>query len=80
MTAVHAPEIKNVKKNYPIGILITGIILVVISVIGALIITLLVPASNLNMLGGVMQGFEANIWWRNNNYNYCTNDYLRSNW
>ncbi len=59
MTAVHAGDIKNVKRNYPIGILVTGIVLVVLSVVGSLIIALVVPASQLNMLGGVMQGFEA---------------------
>ena len=59
MTAVHAGDIKNVKKNYPIGVLIVGIVLILLSVAGALVVSLTVPASSLNMLGGVMQGFEA---------------------
>ncbi len=59
MTSVHAKEIKNVRRNYPLGLLVAGIVLTVASVIGALIISLLVPAGNLNLLSGIMQGFEV---------------------
>lgn len=59
MTAVHAKEIKNVQVNYPLGLLIVGVILAISCVICALIIGLLVPASQVNILAGVMQGFEV---------------------
>ncbi|WP_042704308.1 amino acid permease [Methanobrevibacter arboriphilus] len=59
MTAVHSKEIKKVQVNYPLGLLIAGIVLAIMSVIGALIIGLLVSPSNLNLLAGIMQGFEV---------------------
>lgn len=59
MTSAHAGDIKNVKRNYPLGLLIAGIVLVVISILGALAVGFLVPTSGLNLLAGIMQGFEA---------------------
>jgi amino acid transporter len=58
MTAVHSQEIKNVGKNYPLGLLIMGVILVAISIIGSLLVMLLVPAGATNLLSGIMQAFE----------------------
>ena len=57
MTATHAQEIKNVQKNYPLGILIVGVIMAVVSIIGALIVAMLVPLGTLNLLAGIMQSF-----------------------
>ncbi|MDO5849562.1 MAG: amino acid permease [Methanobrevibacter sp.] len=59
MTAAHAGDIKNVGRNYPLGLLIAGIVLVVVSILGALAVGFLVPTSGLNLLAGIMQGFEA---------------------
>lgn len=59
MTAAHANEIKDVQKNYPLGILIVGIVTTIIGVIGALIVAMLVPVGNLNLLAGIMQTFQV---------------------
>lgn len=58
MTAVHSQEIKNVRRNYPLSLLIMGIVLVAISIIGSLIVMLMVPAGVTNLLSGIMQAFE----------------------
>lgn len=57
MTATHAREIKNVTRNYPLGILVVGLIIAGISIIGSLIVAMLVPVGNLNLLAGIMQTF-----------------------
>ncbi len=59
MTASHARDIDNVKKNYPLGIFTVGLVITAVSIIGALIIALLVPANSINLLAGVMQTFEV---------------------
>ncbi|VVB58638.1 Amino acid permease [Candidatus Anstonella stagnisolia] len=59
MTATHANEIKDVQKNYPLGILIVGILTTIVGVIGALIVAMLVPAAHLNLLAGIMQTFQV---------------------
>ncbi|MCX6699772.1 MAG: amino acid permease [Methanomicrobiales archaeon] len=59
MTATHAKEIKDVQKNYPLGILVVGVIMAVVSIIGAIIVAMLVPLGNLNLLAGIMQSFSV---------------------
>jgi len=59
MTAAHAGEVSNVRKNYPIAILIVGVVMALVSIVGSLIVGLLVPAENLNLLTGIMQAFEV---------------------
>ncbi|MDD5648132.1 MAG: amino acid permease [Dehalococcoidia bacterium] len=59
MTAAHAGEISNVKKNYPLAILIAGVVMAIVSIVGSLVVGLLVPPANLNLLTGIMQAFEA---------------------
>ena len=58
MTASHANEIKNVKRNYPLAILITGVVMSITSIAGSLMVFLLVPARHLDLLAGIMQAFE----------------------
>ncbi len=57
MTAAHANNIKNVKRNYPLAILIAGLVMAVVSIAGSLVVALLVPAGNLDILTGIMQAF-----------------------
>lgn len=59
MTSAHAGDIKNVKRNYPLGIFISAIVLVIVSIVGSLIVGFLVPTGGLNLLAGIMQAFEA---------------------
>jgi amino acid transporter len=57
VSAAHAKEIKNVKRNYPLALLIVGIVTVALSIPGALLIAVIVPNKDLNLLSGVMQAF-----------------------
>ena len=57
MTAAHASEMDNVKRNYPLGILVVGILMTIIHTAGALIVSMLVPVGNLNLIAGIMQSF-----------------------
>lgn len=59
MTSAHAADIKKEGRNYPLGLLIAGIVLVVLSIVGAIAVGVLVPTGGLNLLAGIMQGFEA---------------------
>ena len=59
MTATHAKEIKDVQKNYPLGILVVGVTMAAVSIIGAIIVAMLVPLGNLNLLAGIMQSFSV---------------------
>ena len=59
MTAAHAKEIKDVQKNYPLGILVVGVVMAAVSIVGALIVAILVPVGNLNLLAGIMQSFSV---------------------
>ena len=59
MTSAHSGDIKNIKRNYPLGLLIAGIVLIVLSIMGGLAVGFLVPTGGLNLLAGIMQGFEA---------------------
>ncbi len=58
MTATHAKEIKNVRRNYPLAILMVGLVMTAASIVGALLLAMLVPKENLNLLAGIMQAFE----------------------
>jgi glutamate:GABA antiporter len=58
MTAAHAKEIKNIRRDYPLAILIVGLVMTAASIVGALLLAMLVPTENLNLLAGIMQAFE----------------------
>jgi amino acid transporter len=59
MTATHANEIENVQRNYPLGILIVGVIATLVGVTGALVVAMLVPLKDISALAGIMQAFET---------------------
>ena len=51
VTSFHLVDIKNVKRNYPISIFVVSLILIILPVNCSLIISALVPADSLNMVG-----------------------------
>ena len=57
MSAAHVKEIVNVKRNYPLALLIVGVVTICLSIPGALLVGMIVPNSNLNLLSGIMQAF-----------------------
>ncbi len=60
-SATHANEMTNVKRNYPLAIIILVILAMVLNTIGGLSIGAVVPASQLGLSTGVIQGFEGLI-------------------
>jgi amino acid transporter len=58
MTAAHAKEIKDVRRDYPLAILIVGLTITAASIVGSILLAMLVPTENLNLLAGIMQAFE----------------------
>lgn len=43
MTAAHARGIEDVRRNYPLAILIVGLVMTAASIIGSLLLAMLVP-------------------------------------
>ncbi len=58
-SATHANEMKNVKKDYPLAIIILVILAIVLNTIGGTSIAAVVPESQLGLSTGVIQGFEG---------------------
>jgi amino acid transporter len=58
MTATHAKEIKDVRRNYPLAIFIVGVVITAASIAGSILLAMLVPSGNLSLLAGIMQAFE----------------------
>lgn len=58
-SATHANEMKNVKKDYPVAIIILVILAIVLNTIGGTSIAAVVPESQLGLSTGVIQGFEG---------------------
>lgn len=58
MTAVHVTDVKNPQKNFPRSILISSILIILLSVLGSLSISLVVPPDQLSMASGAPQAFE----------------------
>ena len=57
MSAVHAREVKDPKRDFPRAILLSGVILVVLSILGVLAIASLVPQEEINLVSGSLQAF-----------------------
>ncbi len=59
VSAAHAKEVKNPQRNYPIAILVAGILLVVINVLGGLAVAVVVPHQQISLTAGIMEAFEV---------------------
>ena len=58
MSAVHAREVKNPRRDYPKAILLSVIIILAISVAGSMAIAVVVPRARISLVAGVMEAFE----------------------
>lgn len=58
VAAFHAKEVKNPQRDYPKAILISALIILSIFIIGSLAISVVVPASQINIEAGLMQAFQ----------------------
>jgi len=58
MSAVHAKEVKNPAKNYPISILISAIIIITILSFGSLSIAIVIPTAEIELPAGVIKAIS----------------------
>ncbi|NGX28140.1 MAG: Glutamate/gamma-aminobutyrate antiporter [Candidatus Anoxychlamydiales bacterium] len=59
MSAVHAREVKNPSKNYPISILISAIIIISILSFGSLAIATIIPSSSIELPAGAIEAISS---------------------
>jgi putative glutamate/gamma-aminobutyrate antiporter len=58
MSAVHAKDVEQPKKDYPKAILLSAILVILLSAIGSLAIAAIVPISELELTSGGMEAFS----------------------
>jgi len=58
MSAVHAREVKDPKKNYPRAIFLSAIIILILTTFGGLCIAIVVPEGEMNLAAGAMEAFS----------------------
>lgn len=59
MSASHAAEVKNPQSDYPKAALWSGIIILGTLIFASLAVALVVPASQLNIISGLLQAFDV---------------------
>jgi len=59
MSAVHALDVQNPQKGYPRAILLSTILILTLSILGALSIAIVVPNGEINYTAGAMQAFTV---------------------
>lgn len=57
VSAVHAQEVRNPKKDYPKAILLSSLVIVGLFVLGSLTIALIVPQAEISLTAGIMEVF-----------------------
>ncbi len=58
VSSVHANDVKNVRKNYPLAMFVAALLLIVLNVFGAFAIEIAEPRSEISLAAGIMQTFE----------------------
>ena len=59
LSSIHAQEVKNPHRNYPKSILIAVLIVLFIYIITTIAVAVVVPQSEISLVAGLMQAFEA---------------------
>ena len=59
MSASHAEEMKDPKRNYPRALLISAIIILATTVLASLAIAIVVPSNDVNLVVGTLQAFAT---------------------
>jgi amino acid transporter len=57
MSSIHAEEVKNPRKDYPHALVYSSVVIVVTTILASLAIALVIPTSELSLIGGVNQAF-----------------------
>jgi amino acid transporter len=58
VSAAHANDMKNPNRDYPIAILVVGVVMAITSIVGGLIVAAIIPVKSLNLIAGIMQSFR----------------------
>ena len=58
MSAVHAQEVKDPRRNYPLAILLSAVIVVGLSVFGSMAVALVIPRDSISLDAGIMEAFR----------------------
>ncbi|MDR2708742.1 MAG: glutamate:gamma-aminobutyrate antiporter [Elusimicrobiota bacterium] len=66
-SASHINELQNPKRNYPLCMIILVVLAIVLNTVGGLSVAAVIPLSELNLSGGVVQTFQALIFHFDNN-------------
>ena len=59
MPAVHANDVKNPKKSFPIAILLSAAIIVVLTILGTLCIAIVIPREDISLVSGTIEAMSA---------------------
>ncbi|MBN2479545.1 MAG: amino acid permease [Parachlamydiales bacterium] len=59
MSAVHAREVKNPKRNYPISIFISAMIIITIMALGSLSIATVIPTGDIELPAGAIEAISS---------------------
>jgi putative glutamate/gamma-aminobutyrate antiporter len=57
MSAVHAKNVKNPAKDYPRGIFLSAVLILIFSILGSLAISAIVPIKEIDLASGSMEAF-----------------------
>jgi len=58
MSASHASDTKDPQKNYPRAILASAIIILTMSILGTIVVGIILPKSQLNLVSGLIDAFK----------------------
>ncbi len=58
MSAVHARDVRNPRKDYPKAIFLSAAIIIGTSILGVLAIASVIPQKNINLVSGALQAFS----------------------
>ena len=68
VSAVHAREVKNPQKNYPIAILLAGAMAFIVLSLGSLAISIVIPQQDISLVAGLMSAFSLFLSYYNLHY------------
>lgn len=59
MSAVHARDVQHPKRNYPIAVLLSTLLILTLSILGSLAIAIVVPQGDIQLASGGMDAFAS---------------------
>ena len=61
LATVHITKVKNPKKNFPLGLLIASVFMVITMILGALAVSMIFPQNEINVVHGTIHSFSLYI-------------------